>query len=81
MHGGKKMAIEVVKEIMTRAATDNEFREVFFNPETIDRLLDQYKGRLTPQERKCLQELTPNQLESYSSQKGYAVGTGQDIRI
>lgn len=72
------MALETVKEILTRLATDKEFRDKFFNPKSIDEVLSQYKGRLTQEEIQCLNELTSDRVEQYASKD---IHTGSDIRI
>ncbi len=72
------MALEIAKEIIIRLATDKEFRDKFFNPKNIDKVLSQYKGRLTEEEVQCLHELTSGRVEQYVSK---VVFSCSDIRF
>ena len=72
------MALETVKEIIARIATDKEFRDKFFNPKSIEEILGQYKGKLTQEEKNCLYVLTPESVEQYVSKAIYSCS---DIRI
>lgn len=72
------MALEDVKGIMLRIATDKDFRENFFDPKGIDKVLIPYKDKLTPEEKKCLYELTLERVEEYVSKLPYS---HLDIRI
>jgi hypothetical protein len=72
------MALEDIKEIIARVATDNGFRQDFFNPKSIDKVLAPYEGRLTQEEKQCLRELTLEKVEQYVRKEKYSCS---DIRI
>lgn len=74
------MALENIKGIMVRIATDKDFRENFFDPKGIDKALVPYKDKLTSEEMKCLYELTLERVEEYVS-KETCTHTASDIRI
>lgn len=75
------MALEDVREIITRVATDKDFRENFFDPKGIDKVLVPYKDKLTSEERQCLYGLTPGRVEEYVSKEDLNVYSCSDIRI
>jgi len=71
------MSIESIRNILIRAATDEQFRKGFFE----DKYNTISKYNLTEEEKKCLYELTPERLEDAAIKEANKLKHVRDIRI
>lgn len=73
------MALATVKDVLARAMTDKGFRIKLLDVSKGKEVLKPYEKYLTPTEKTCLVELTPEKLAEFSTKA--KIMSIADIRI